>query len=144
MQFELRREQEFVRKMVREFEKENKMDFTIKAEPFSWNDNFSEVAREDFSMIQKDLSYCTAQNIGMALAKLELLENQGCEVVEQKHGQWEECDWVFYDGHGECVHIPEGAFVCTNCRHAFKKGKLEIRNYCTNCGAKMVKGQSND
>ena len=27
-------------------------EFTIKAEPFSWDDNFSEVALEDFSRIQ--------------------------------------------------------------------------------------------
>ena len=54
----------------------------MKAEPFSWNDNFSEIALEDFSKIQKDLPYCIGQNIGMALAKLELLEKQGCEVEE--------------------------------------------------------------
>ena len=58
------------------------MDFTIKEEPFSWNENFSEVALEDFSMIQKDLSYGISQSIGMALAKLELLEKQGCKVEE--------------------------------------------------------------
>lgn len=56
------------------------MEFTIVEEPFSWNDNFSEVALEDFSMIQDKLSYCTCQTIGMALAKLKLLEEQGCKV----------------------------------------------------------------
>ena len=55
-------------------------EFTIKVEPFTWNDNFSEVALEDFAMIQKNLSYCTCQSIGMALAKLKLLEKQGCKV----------------------------------------------------------------
>ena len=60
------------------------MDFTIKEKPFSWNDNLSEVALEDFSMIQGSLSYGTCQNIGMALAKLELLEKQGCRVAELK------------------------------------------------------------
>ena len=29
-------------------------EFTIKEVPFSWNDNFSEIALEDFSMIQKN------------------------------------------------------------------------------------------
>lgn len=52
----------------------------IISEPFDWNDNFSEIAQEDFSMIRKDLSYGTATTIGMALAKLELLEKQGCKV----------------------------------------------------------------
>lgn len=56
------------------------MECVIKSIPFSWNDNFSEVALEDFEMIQKDLPYCTAQNIGMALAKLQMLEKQGCKV----------------------------------------------------------------
>lgn len=58
-------------------------DMEIKAEPFAWNDNFSEIALEDFSKIQKDLPYCISQNIGMALAKLELLEKQGCEVEDE-------------------------------------------------------------
>ena len=56
------------------------MEFTIVEKPFSWNDNFSEVALEDFSMIQHKLSYSTCQSIGMALAKLKLLEEQGCKV----------------------------------------------------------------
>ena len=56
----------------------------IIAKPFDWNDNLSEVAQEDFSMIQKSLSYGTATTIGMALAKLELLEKQGCKVKESE------------------------------------------------------------
>lgn len=71
---------------LEEFEKlksKKELEFTIKEEPFSWNDNLSEIALEDFSMIQKGLPYCTCQTIGMALAKLELLEKQGCKVKEQ-------------------------------------------------------------
>lgn len=56
----------------------------IIVKPFDWNDNLSEVAQEDFSLIQKSLSYGTAQTIGMALAKLELLEKQGCKVKPQE------------------------------------------------------------
>ena len=37
----------------------NTVEFTIKQVPFSWDDNFSEIAIEDFSMIQKNLPYCT-------------------------------------------------------------------------------------
>ena len=55
-------------------------EFIIKSMPFDWNDNFSEVAQEDLSLIQQSLSYGTATTIGMALAKLELLEKQGCKV----------------------------------------------------------------
>lgn len=54
----------------------------ITAKPFDWNDNLSKEALEDFEGIRKDLPYCTCQNIGMALAKLELLEKQGCKVIE--------------------------------------------------------------
>lgn len=52
--------------------------------PFDWNDNMSEIAQEDFSMIQKNLPYGTATSIGLALAKLELLEKQGCKVQESE------------------------------------------------------------
>ena len=56
----------------------------IISKPFDWNDNMSEIAQEDFSLIQKSLSYGTATTIGMALAKLELLEKQGCKVIESE------------------------------------------------------------
>lgn len=52
--------------------------------PFNWNDNLSKIAQEDFSMIRQSLSYGTATSIGMALAKLELLERQGCKVEESE------------------------------------------------------------
>ena len=58
--------------------------FKIISEPFDWNDNLSEIAQEDFSQIQKSLSYGTANTIGMALAKLKLLEKQGCKVEPQE------------------------------------------------------------
>lgn len=56
----------------------------IISEPFDWNDNLAEIAQEDFSQIQKSLSYGTATTIGMALAKLKLLEKQGCKVEPQE------------------------------------------------------------
>ena len=56
----------------------------IISKPFDWNDNLSEIAQEDFSMIRKDLSYGAATTIGTALAKLELLEKQGCKVKESE------------------------------------------------------------
>ena len=59
------------------------MNTEIKSASFSWNDNFSELAIEDFQLIQKDLPYLTCQSIGMALAKLEILEKQGCKVDEE-------------------------------------------------------------
>lgn len=66
-------------------------EFTLTEVPFSWNDNFSEVALEDFSMIQKKLPYGICQSIGMALAKLELLEKQGCKVKEQNNDSKRSC-----------------------------------------------------
>lgn len=61
----------------------------IVEKPFDWNDNLSEIAQEDFSMIQKSLSYGTATTIGMALAKLKLLEKQGCKVEPQEESDKE-------------------------------------------------------
>ena len=58
------------------------MDTIIEVSNFTWNDNLSRIAQEDFSLIQKDLQYGICQSIGMALAKLELLEKQGCKVKE--------------------------------------------------------------
>ena len=59
-------------------------ELTMVAVPFSWNDNLSEIALEDFSVIQKDLPYCTCQSIGMALAKLKIMEEQGLVVDEER------------------------------------------------------------
>lgn len=55
-------------------------DFQLIVKPFDWNDNFSDTALEVFAMIQEDLSYAICQTIGMALAKLQLLEKQGAKV----------------------------------------------------------------
>ena len=71
-------------KAVKRTDKGERMNSEIKSAPFSWNDNFSEEAIEDFQLIQKGLSYVTCQSIGLALAKLEILEKQGCKVDEEK------------------------------------------------------------
>ena len=63
-------------------------DLILYSKPFDWNDNLSEEAIESFESIRENLPYCTCQNIGMALAKLELLEKQGCKVIELK-SEWE-------------------------------------------------------
>lgn len=72
------------------------MEFEIKAEPFLWNENLSAIALEDFSTIQKNLSYGTCQSIGMALAKLKLLEEQGCKVKENSN------EYIF-NNHGNSI-----------------------------------------
>lgn len=75
--------------------------------PFDWNDNFSEVALEDFSMLQKSLSYGTTTTIGMALAKLELLEKQGCIVESQESDdELPLCEYVI---HGDYMQMMEQA-----------------------------------
>lgn len=60
------------------------LDAEIIAKPFDWNDNMSEIAQEDFDCIRNKLSYGACQTIGLALAKLELLEKQGCRVNERR------------------------------------------------------------
>lgn len=59
------------------------------------------------------------------------------DVVEVVHARWEECDWIEYDGHSECIHQPKEAVCCSDCRNVFKKKLLWKDNYCPNCGAKM-------
>ena len=58
-------------------------DVEIIVKPFDWNDNMSEIAIEDFDCIRDKLTYGACQSIGLALAKLELLEKQGCRVNER-------------------------------------------------------------
>ena len=64
------------------------------------------------------------------------------EAEPVRNGQWEECDWVEYDGHSECVRYPKKGRVCTNCRNAFKKEFVDSPrvHYCPHCGAKMESG----
>ena len=69
-----------------------------------------------------------------------LFDQPTVDAVEVVHGEWEECDWVKYDGHGECVHYPNAALRCSNCCTAFKKELLWKDNYCPGCGAKMDGG----
>ena len=52
-------------------------------------------------------------------------------------GEWIECDYVEYDGHGECIHYPKEGLKCSNCCNAFKKDLLWKDNFCPNCGADM-------
>lgn len=61
-------------------------EIIIKAEPFSWNDNFSELAMEYFDGIKGGLNYCASQSIGMALAKLQMIENGQLKLNNK--GEW--------------------------------------------------------
>ena len=55
-------------------------EITIKEAPFSWDDNFSELALEDFDSIRSSLSYCVCQSIGTALTKLKMIEDGELEI----------------------------------------------------------------
>lgn len=59
------------------------------------------------------------------------------DVAAVRNGRWEECDWIEYDGRGECVGYPKAALRCSNCTYVFKKELLWKDNYCHNCGARM-------
>lgn len=50
------------------------MEFKIDAQPFSWTDKLAETAIEDFEAYQKDMSYGASTSIGLALAKLKMIE----------------------------------------------------------------------
>ena len=80
-------------------------------------------------------------SMGLVAGADEISQLPAADVVEVRHGRWEECDWVEYDSHGECVHYSHGGCVCTNCRNAFKKEFVHNPrvNYCPHCGALMDK-----
>lgn len=46
----------------------------IESQPFSWNDKMAQLAIEDFDSIRNNIPYCQAQSIGLALAKLKMIE----------------------------------------------------------------------
>lgn len=73
-------------------------NITIEVKPFSWNDNFSEIALEDFDSIRSSLGYCAAQSIGTALAKLQLMEKEGLypNVIEKIMKRLEERSFGAY------------------------------------------------
>ena len=97
----------------------------ITAKPFDWDDNLSKEALEDFEGIRKDLPYCTCQNIGMALAKLELLEKQGQKL---KIGHWIVEDFT---GLIRCDR-------CNGCAYMdVTSGEQCKSRYCPECGAYM-------
>lgn len=104
----------------------------IIAKPFDWNDNLSEEAIEDFETIRGKLTYCQHQSIGMALAKLELLEKQGCKVglgqwIEHvERDDWDDSEEVWYE--------------CDQCH----VGSERVSNYCPTCGAKMSEGSGEE
>ena len=115
----------------------------ITAKPFDWNDNLSKEALEDFEGIRKDLPYCTCQNIGMALAKLELLEKQG---QEPKTGHWIEDAETYYKAINERGCEPYentpiflDDIACSECLAKFSVIDNETQRFkcCPNCGAKM-------
>lgn len=95
----------------------------ITAKPFDWNDNLSKEALEDFEDIRKDLRYCACQSIGMALAKLELLEEQGQEL---KIGRWIDIT----NKNGTVI-----AVKCSCCKNYPKHAIKSI--FCPNCGCRM-------
>lgn len=56
------------------------MQENIISKPFSWNDKLAEEAQETLEALKIDIGYCAYMTLGMALAKLELLEKQGAKV----------------------------------------------------------------
>ena len=97
-------------------------------------DNHDEMKQDEVYYGKKRLWY-EALDYARTLNVLDKVP--AADVAEVRHGEWEECDWVEFDGHSECVHYPKQALCCSECRHAFKKELLYADNYCPNCGAKM-------
>ena len=58
------------------------------------------------------------------------------DVQEVRHGKWVECDYKKLE-HGFIETFPNEGVCCSNCRTAFRKRDLWVKNYCPNCGARM-------
>ena len=86
-------------------------------------------------------NYLNSNRTTLCMAR-DYLKKFFAEETLRPKGRWEECDWVEYDGHDECVHYPHEGMVCTNCRNAFKKAFVNNPrvNFCPHCGADMRKG----
>ena len=55
-------------------------EIKLGSEPFSWYDKMAQLAIEDFDSIRNDLPYCQCQSIGLALAKLKMIEDGELDV----------------------------------------------------------------
>lgn len=53
----------------------------IESQSFSWHDKMAQLAIEDFDSIRDLIPYCQCQSIGLALAKLRMIEEG--ELSEQ-------------------------------------------------------------
>lgn len=47
----------------------------IESQSFSWHDKMAQLAIEDFDSIRDLIPYCQYQSIGLALAKLKMIED---------------------------------------------------------------------
>lgn len=101
------------------------------------------IEREE--VLADELTHCLPYSAGKAAGRVVVFAEDieaipAADVAPVRHGRWDECDWVKYDGHSECIHYPKAAWRCSNCCNAFKKELLWKDNYCPNCGAKMELG----
>ena len=81
---------------------------------------------------------------GLRKALREIEQAPTLDYAPIKYGEWKEVDLVDYDGHDECVRYPKQGLKCTNCFNVFKKELLWKRNYCPNCGARMIEGKDSN
>lgn len=57
-------------------------EYKFVCRPFSWNDKMGEEALDTIEELNHVLGYGTYQTLGVALAKLKILEEQGALVDE--------------------------------------------------------------
>lgn len=102
-------------------------DYKIESHPFSWNDKMAQLAIEDFDSIWDLLPYCQAQSIGLALAKLKMIEDK-------------EKDTPYNPEFLHMINDTRGKFKC-KCGHIFSHEcptfPDESMQYCDRCGQKL-------
>jgi rubrerythrin len=88
------------------------------------------VSREVFEQVkwERDTALQTLQEHGIGLGEI-------ADVVEVKHGEWEEIDNLVIE-HG-LPTVKGKTWRCSICGEARKNRTAPDMNYCPNCGAKM-------
>ncbi|UNI72458.1 MAG: DNA-directed RNA polymerase [Chaetfec virus UA24_244] len=99
--------------------------------------NAIEKMRPDGKMYEHKNGYTTLVCADEAIDEINNIP--AADIAPVVHGRWEETDWVYYDGHSECVRIPKDGYLCTACRRVIRKNKFLNSDFCPNCGARMDK-----
>ena len=109
-------------------------------------DKIVEVAEHAYGEWNKGMAAAEGRQINRCFKMQELCKAvkavaDDCPTIDPETlrptAEWELSDLAELKD-GEFIHYPNMAIRCSNCLYSFEKSTLEYRNYCPNCGARMV------